>query len=143
MEIAIILSLIPPPLRNHPSHPAPRILHIPGIPWDDVHVQVHHRLPGSLADVHADVVAVGTEPLVEEPFRLPHERQQCDLLFVRRLEEAGDVPERDDQQVAGAHRILVIAGVAEIARERDLLGARIAERTGQIAHAAYPRTSVK
>jgi len=67
-------------------------------------VQVHHRLAGGLADVHADVVAVGVEPAVEEGFRLPEEGEEGDLFFVGRVEEGGDVTEGDEEDLP---RILV------------------------------------
>ena len=54
-------------------------------------VQVHHRLAGDLADVDADVVAVGVEAIVEEAFCLPDEGEECGEFFVRCVEEAGDV----------------------------------------------------
>jgi len=54
-------------------------------------VEVHHRLAGGFSDVHADVVAVGVEPAVEEGFRLPEEGEDGGEFYVRRVEEAGDV----------------------------------------------------
>ena len=84
-------SLISPFLRDHAPHPAPGVCHIPGIPGDDVDVQVHHRLAGGLSDVHADVVAAGVRLFVEEVFCLPDEGEEGGLLCVRRVEEAGDV----------------------------------------------------
>ena len=93
-----------PPLRDHPPHPAPGIRHIPGIPGDDVDVQVHHRLAGGFSDVDADVVAVGMEASVEEVFCLADEREEGGLLCVRRVEEGGDVTEGDEEDLP---RILV------------------------------------
>ena len=103
-------------------------------------VEVHHRLAGGGADVHADVVAVGVEPVVEEGFRLPDEGEEGGLLRVGRVEEAGDVAVGDEEEVAGARGELIVAGVAEGVLEDDLLGGRVAERAGQRAHASYPRT---
>ncbi len=97
-------SLVSPPLRDHAPHPAPGVRHIPGIPRDDVDVQVHHRLAGDLSDVDADVVAAGMEALVEEVFCLPGEGEEGGLFAVRRVEEAGDVPEGDEEEFP---RILV------------------------------------
>ena len=106
-------------------------------------MQVHHRLAGDLSDVDADVVAVGVEPLVEEVFCLPDEGEEGDLLCVGRVEEAGDVAEGDEEEVAGADRVFIVAGVAEVVCEHDHLFWRVAERAGQGVHAAYPRTSIK
>ena len=67
---------------------------------DDVDVQVHHRLPGGLPDV----VAVGVEPFVEEVFCVPEEGGEF------RVEEVRDVPEGDDEEVAGARGVPVNSG---------------------------------
>ena len=64
-------------------------------------VQVHNRLAGSGADVYADVVSIGAELFVEEGFCLPDEVEQRCLFLLRRIEEACDVPEGDDEEVAG------------------------------------------
>jgi len=58
---------------------------------------------------------------VEEGFRLPDEGEEGDLFFVGRVEEGGDVAEGDEEEVAGADWILIIAGVAEVVCEDDLL----------------------
>ncbi len=84
-------------------------------------MQVHHRLAGGLSDVDADVVAVGVEPLVEEVFCLPDEGEEGGLLCVGRVEEGGDVAEGDEEEVAGADRVSIIAGVAEVVCEGCLL----------------------
>ena len=71
--------------------PAPGIFDVPGVAGDGVDMEVHHRLAGGGADVDADVVAVGVEPLVEEGFCLPDEGEEGSLLGVGRVEEGGDV----------------------------------------------------
>jgi len=82
-------------------------------------MQVHHALPGRRPDVHTDVVAVGGISLIQQPTGIVDERQEGGLLGPGRLEERGHVPEGDEEQVAGAHRIEVIAGVGEIVCEED------------------------
>lgn len=111
---------IHPLLRNNPSHPAPRVLDIPPVPGDQVDVQVHHRLPGCLPDIHADVVAVWPELPVEVGLRLPDQGEQRLLLLPGGVEEVGEMPERDDQQVARVHRVAVVPGIAEVVFEDDL-----------------------
>ena len=101
-------------------------------------MKVHNRLAGGGADIHAYVVAVGMELFVEKGFCLPGKREQRCLLPLRRIEEAGDMPEGDDEEVAGARREFVVAGVAEIVFEHDLPRRRSAERAGQRANASYP-----
>jgi len=102
-------------------------------------VEVHHRLAGGRSHVHADVVAVGAILFVEEGFCLPDEGEEGDLLRVGRVEEGGDVAEGDEEEVAGADWILIIAGVAEVVCEDDLVFGWVAERAGQGVHAEYPR----
>ena len=103
-------------------------------------MEVHHRLAGGGANVRADVVAVGVELPVKEGFCFPGEGDEGSKFCVGRVKEAGDVPEGDEEEVAGACRVFVIAGVAEVVCEQDLISLRVAEGAGQIAHASYPRT---
>ena len=132
--------LIHPLLRYRAPHTAPGILYVAGVPRDDVEVEVHHRLAGGGANVRADVVAGGVVPVVEEVLCFPGEGEEGGEFCVGRVEEAGDVPEGDEEEVAGACRVFVIAGVAEVVCEQDLISLRVAEGAGQIAHASYPRT---
>ena len=90
-----------PLLRDRPPHAAPGVRHVPGIPGDEVDVEVHHGLAGGGADVHADVVAVGVEPAVEEGSCLPDEGEEGGLFRVGRVEEGGDVAVGDEEEVAG------------------------------------------
>jgi hypothetical protein len=46
------------PLGKHPADAAARIWLIPGVSWDEVDVQMHHRLPGRCAHIDADIEAV-------------------------------------------------------------------------------------
>jgi hypothetical protein len=128
--------LIHPPLRDRTPHPAPGVFDVPGVAGDDVDVEVHHGLAGG----GADVVAVGVELFVEEGFCLPDEGEEGGQFCVRRIEEGGDVAVGDEEEVAGADWISIVAGVAEVVCEDDLICRRVAERAGQGVHAAYPRT---
>jgi hypothetical protein len=49
----------------------------------------------------------------------------------------------DEEEVAGADRVFIVAGVAEVVCEDDLLVGRVAERAVYITHASYPRTGVR
>ena len=99
-------SLIHPLLRDRPSDPAPGVFDVAVIPGDEMDVEVHHRLAGGFSHVHADVVAVGVEPLVEEDFSLPDEGKKCGEFCVGRVEEACDVAVGDEEEVAGNPVIL-------------------------------------
>jgi len=61
-------------------------------------------LPAGRYSGLADVVAVGVGPVIEEVFFLPDEGEEGGLFAVRRVEEAGDVPEGDEEEFP---RILV------------------------------------
>ena len=119
-----------------PPHPAPGVCHVPGVAGDDVDVQVHHRLLGG----GADVVAVGVEAFVEEDFCLPDEGEEGGEF---RVEEVRDVAVGDEEEVAGADGVPVIAGVAEVVLRGRSRPQGVAERAGQRAHASYPRTWIK
>jgi|GEM_PF-3017542 len=84
---------------------------------DNVDVEVHHRPAGGGAHIHADIAAIGVAPAVEEGFRLPEEGEEGGEF---RVEEVGDMAVGDDEEVAGADWIPIIAGVAEAVCEDDL-----------------------
>lgn len=66
-------------------------------------------------------MSIRMDPAVEEGFRLPDEGEEGGLFFVGRVEEGGDVAEGDEEEVAGADRVSIIAGVAEAVCEHDHL----------------------
>jgi hypothetical protein len=45
--------------RQYTANAATRIRHITRVPGNQMHVHMHSRLATSLADIHADVVAIG------------------------------------------------------------------------------------
>ena len=98
--------------RQWSIRPRPEGVHDRQDAGDNVDVEVHHRPAGGFSHVHADVAAVGVEPAVEEGFLLPDE--------VDSGEEVGDMAVGDDEEVAGADWIPIIAGVAEVVCEDDL-----------------------
>ena len=69
-------------------------------------VEVHHGLAGGFADVDADVVAIGVEVLVEEGSGSPGEGEEGSVFLIGGVEEACDVAEGDEEEVAGAAIIL-------------------------------------
>ncbi len=76
-------------------------------------MEVHHALAGRRPDVHADIVAVGGIPLIQQPTGSVDEGVQGGLLGCGCVEERGHVPEGDEEEVAGADRVAVEAGVGE------------------------------
>ncbi len=80
-----LLLSIPPLPRDHPFHTALRIIHIPGIPRNNMHVQVHHALGGRRPDIQADVIAVGGIELTCQPTGIVDEGEEGGLLGNRQL----------------------------------------------------------
>jgi hypothetical protein len=95
-----------------------------------MHMQVHHALPGRRSYIHADIIAVGDIVLIQQPTGIMDERQKGGLFIPGRLEERGHVPEGDEQEVAGAHRVQVEPGICEIIFENDIGGGGVTERAG-------------
>ena len=114
---------------RHNAANAPSVLSgIPPVARDEVDVDVHDVLPRGTPDIDADVVAVGVAVAIGERSTVVDEPGKGHPLFIGRIEVALDVPERDDEQVAGAHRMDVVAGVTEIVSKDDILRPGVTER---------------
>ena len=75
--------------------------HVAEVARDDVDVQVEDGLACRLADVDADVEAVGPVALLDDGLCFVDGSSESGLLVLRGLEPGGDVPPRDDEEVAG------------------------------------------
>ncbi len=95
-----------------------------------MHVQMHHALAGRRPDVHADIIAVGSISVIEQPTGIMDEGEEGGLLVFGCLEEGGHVPEGDEEEVAGADRVEVEPGVGEVVCEDDVGGGGVAEGAG-------------
>ena len=82
-------------------------------------MEVHHALAGRRPDVHADIIAVGGIPLIQQPTGITDEGEEGGLLGCGCLEERGHVTEGDCEEVAGADRVEVEPGVGEVVCEDD------------------------
>jgi len=91
------------------------------VPGDQVDMEVHHGLAGGLSAVHPDIVAVRVELFVQHRLRLVEQSGELDHLLLHCIEKIGDMPEGDQQQVAGADRVPVPLREPEPARRRDTL----------------------
>ena len=91
-------------LRDDVSDTAARIRDITAVAWDEVDVQVGDGLTGSGPDVDADVVALGLVLGFDMGFGDFQGTCECLLFFTRGIEPGGDMPSRDDQQMAGTYR---------------------------------------
>src|SRR5262250_3069200 len=103
--------------RDDLPDPSLRAWVVPRVTRDQVHVHVAYALAARAPDVDAHVVAIGGElggELTLRDAEQPHARGD---FLGRELEEIGAVPKRNDQAVAGAHRI----GIAGAIRERVLV----------------------
>lgn len=84
---------------DHMPNAAPRVVHVPLEPRDDVHVQVHHGLAGCLACVEADVVAVGVKLLIQLLLHHLDQREDRRALVRRGREPVHSHPTGDDKRV--------------------------------------------
>lgn len=61
--------------------------HVAFVSWNDVHVAVENRLARRLANVDADVVAVGVKTLVNLLLHILQHDVHCFLLVISKVEE--------------------------------------------------------
>lgn len=95
-------------------------------------MEVRHRLPRGGADIYPDIVAVRVICLLDEGAAPGDEIEEGCPFLVGRLEIGGDMPIRDDEEVARADRVAVGACIGTIVARDDLFWERSAERTGHI-----------
>lgn len=79
------------PLRDDVSHAASRVRYVTGVPRDDLHVNVRHRLPGRRTRVGADVEPVRLVLNLDERSHFLHERQEVSSFLVGGLPPVGDL----------------------------------------------------
>ena len=102
------------PAGQHVSHPATRIVRVPAVARNDMHMQVHDGLSGRCTCVETDVVSVGRELDVELPLDDLDEFEQRMLLLAGRVEPGRYEAPRNDERVSLADR----KRVAQRERER-------------------------
>jgi hypothetical protein len=96
--------------RDDVADVAARVVPVAAVARDHVQVQVHHRLAGGLADVGAEVVAVGGEVAVEAVAYDVDEVEQGALLVGGRVEPRRYQAPRDDERVADGDGVAVEDG---------------------------------
>jgi hypothetical protein len=96
--------------------------------------QVEDRLPGGLADVHAEVVAVGLVDALDGGPRVGDGGHQLRAFLVGGREPRGHVTARDDQRVAGRDGELVPQAEDQAPAVEDLILCGAAEGTGRVGH---------
>jgi molybdopterin converting factor small subunit len=80
---------------------------------NEVEMDVHSRLPRRGADVGADVVAVGRMLFSDDSPRFLQQRHDGIALRRGHLEKIGHVPARNDDHMAAAKRVAVVACIRE------------------------------
>ena len=117
--------------RNYPPDPSTGVGHVGMVARNDMHVQAEHGLPRCGAHVYADVVAVWMVLALGEHLAVVDEPGDGHSLIVGRIEVTCHMPERDDELVAGADRVDIVAGIAEVVLRHDILRGRVAERASR------------
>jgi hypothetical protein len=108
--------------RQHAANAAARVRDVARVARDQVHVDMHPRLAAGLADVDADVVTVRRMLGLDLPLHRVQQREHARLLAGRHVEEVGDVASWNDDHVAAAQRVAVVAHVREVVVQHDIGG---------------------
>ena len=94
------------------------ILDITLVAGNDVNMGMEDTLPGRRPNIHANVVAVGIELLVQQPALLGYKLHAGVDLFGRQVEKAGDMSTRDDHRMTRAHRVAITCAVRQFVTQR-------------------------
>jgi hypothetical protein len=114
--------------RNDVAHAAAGVGDVSPVPRDEVDVEVEDGLASGLADVDADVEAVGVVATRQEiPGTVDGCGDRC-LLVLARVEPGRDVPSGDDEEMAFADREGVPEGPRQAVFEGDPVAGGGAER---------------
>jgi len=108
------------PCRKHTANAAARIRNVTGVTRDQVHVDVHARLTSSRTDVYADVVSIGRESALNMLLSFDEQLEDGHLFVFRHVEEARHVAPRDDENVASAQGVVVVAYVRKSVLQNDI-----------------------
>ena len=97
------------------ANPAARIGHVAAIARDEVHVQVHHRLPGHLARVDPEVVALGRgRARIEGALAHLDQVEDRGLFVAGGFPPGGHLAPGNDQRVPGRDREAIPDGEREL-----------------------------
>ena len=94
------------------------IIDITLVAGNDVNMDMKNTLFGRRANIHANVVAVGLELLVQQPALLGYKLHAGVDLFGCQLKKAGDMATRDDHRVTRAHRVRIARAVRQFVTQR-------------------------
>ena len=99
-------------------HASLGIIDITLVAGNDVNMDMEDTLPGCRPNIHANVVAVGIELLVQQAALLGDKPHASIDLFGRQVEKAGDMSTRDDQRMPRAHRVAIACAVRKLVSQR-------------------------
>lgn len=110
--------------RDAVTNPSARIRRVPVESWNQMDVQVWHRLARGGPAVHSHVEAVRPKALFKNNLRVAHGLHERGDLLDGRVEEVGDVSLGNDQGMAGRYGIRVAdrqrqVGLGDCPRARD------------------------
>ena len=95
-------------------HPPLGVLDITLIARNEVNMDMEDALPGGRSHVDPDIVAIRLEFLVQSHALLGDQPHAGIDLFGRQVEKAGYMAARDNQGMAGAHRVGITRTVSEL-----------------------------
>ena len=93
---------------NHAANTALGVGYVALVSWDDVHVAVEDRLPRSLANIDADVVAIGVVTLVNLLHHIFLHHIHRLLFMVCQVSIGSHVTLRNNQRMTGRYRITIV-----------------------------------
>ena len=95
-------------------HPPLGILDITLVAGNDVNMDMEYTLPGRRPYIHADIVAVRAELLVQQLAFLGYQLRARMNLIRRKVKIAGNVATWDDHGMTRAHRVAVTGTVSKL-----------------------------
>lgn len=112
------------------THTTARLIYVAHESWNNVNVQVEHRLPGRRADIDANIVAVGAVTLVDDGFCRIYHRQKGRLLRFSRIKQTRHMSSRNNERVSRRYWIPIPQRDHELILRKNTVFRRVAEWTG-------------
>ena len=105
-------------LGDHMPHAPLGVFDIALVAGNDVNMDMQDTLARRRPNIHANVVTVGLELLVQQPALLGYKLHAGVDLFGRQVEKAGDMATRHDQRMTRAHRVAITRAVRKFVTQR-------------------------
>jgi hypothetical protein len=94
-------------VRNDVAHASPGIANIAVVSWDEMDVKVKNRLACGCATVDTYIVSIGLVILLNGGLGLINGAYEGNVFFRRGLEPRRNVSSRNQERMAGRHRVSV------------------------------------